>query len=209
MVPFVGAVSSFDHYATHCTNLYIKIISVAWYWPVEWFSLGLYRRYTFCPSCAPFSPLFLHQMFRACSRTVLSQYTGLISNPVIEPRASKASVTAHLSTSSETTTVVESISVGGDSGYLSHTHSRSDSLATVSTIAWFNTQEVEQDLEDDIGLIMKPASRKDLVKRFDELEEGEEHDEEEQEVSEDGQSLSVVSHVARKPVRVLKSSLRG
>ena len=135
--------------------------------------------------------------------------TGLISNPVIEPRASKASVMAHLSIAAETTTAMESISVGGDSGYLSHTHSRSDSLATVSTIAWFNTQEVEQDLEDDIGLIMKPASRKDLVNRFDELEEGEELDEEEQKVCEDGQSLSVVSHVARQPVRVFKSSLRG
>ncbi len=145
--------------------------------------------------------------------TVLSLCAGLISNPVIEPKASKVSVTALPSTSSETT-AMESISVGRDSGYLSHTHSRSDSLATVSTITWFNTQEIEQDLEDDIGLIMKPASRKDLVNRFDELEEGEEHDydDDKQEVGvacEDSQSLSVVSHVAWQPVRVFKSSLRG
>ena len=102
--------------------------------------------------------------------------------------------------------------MGGDSGYLSHTHSRSDSLATVSTIALFDTQEVEQDLEDDIGLIMKPASRKDLVNRFDELEEGEEHEDDGEEMGvacQDGRSLSVVSHVARQPVRVFKSSLRG
>ena len=102
--------------------------------------------------------------------------------------------------------------MGGDSGYLSHTHSRSDSLATVSTIALFDTQEVEQDLEDDIGLIMKPASRKDLVNRFDELEEGEEHEDDGEEMGvacRDGRSLSVVSHVARQPVRVFTSSLRG
>ena len=177
----------------------------------------IYRRYTFYLSCALFSLIFCTKCLEDVYLTLLypnilfyaflSHCTGLISNPVIEPRASKASVTAHLSTSSETTTAMESISVGGDSGYLSHTHS--DSLATVSTIAWFNTQEVEQDLEDDIGLIMKPASRKDLVNRFEELEEGEELDEEEQKVNDDGQSLSVVSHVAKQPVRVFKSSLRG
>jgi hypothetical protein len=106
---------------------------------------------------------------------------------------------------------MESISVGGDSGYLSHTHSRSDSLATVSTIALFDTQEVEQGLEDDIGLIMKPASRKDLVNRFDESEEGEGLGEEEEGVceAEEEQSLSMVSHVARQPIRVFISSLRG
>ena len=99
--------------------------------------------------------------------------------------------------------------MGGDSGYLSHTHSRSDSLATVSTIAWFNTEEVEQDLEDDIGLIMKPASRKDLVRRFDESEEGEGLGEDEGEEEEEERQLSMVSHVARQPVRVFRSSLRG
>lgn len=125
----------------------------------------------------------------------------------MKPRASKASITA-LPTRSSETTAMESISVGGDSGYLSHTHSRSDSLATVSTITWFNTEEVEQDLEDDIGLIMKPASRKDLVKRFDELEEGDGLGENEG-VCEEERPLSMVSHVARQPVRVFRSSLRG
>ena len=133
--------------------------------------------------------------------------SGLISNPVIEPKTSKVSVAQPTTTSSETT--VESISVGGDSGYLSHTHSRSDSLATVSTVTWFNTEEVEQDLEDDIGLIMKPASRKDLVSRIDELEEGAETEEDVGVACEDSQSLSVVSHVAKQPVRVIRSSLRG
>ena len=129
---------------------------------------------------------------------------------MVKPRASKTSITSLPSRSSETTTAaVESISVGGDSGYLSHTHSRSDSLATVSTITWFNTEEVEQDLEDDIGLIMKPASRKDLVRRFDESEEGEGLGEEEGEEEEEKRQLSMVSHVARQPVRVFRSSLRG
>ena len=103
----------------------------------------------------------------------------------------------------------ETISVGGDSGYLSHTHSRSDSICTVSSVTWFNEDEVEQDLEDDIGLIMKPASRKDLINRFDELEEGVEPEEDEGVVWDAEKSSSVLSHVAKQPVRVLKSSLKG
>ena len=128
---------------------------------------------------------------------------------MIEQKTSKLSV-AQLNPSSKTT--MESLSVGGDSGYLSHTHSRSDSLATVSTIELFDRQEVEQELEDDIGLIMKPASRKDLVNRFDESEEWEEYDDEQEErgVACDAvRSLSVVSCVARQPVRAFRSSLRG
>ena len=99
--------------------------------------------------------------------------------------------------------------MGGDSGYLSHAHSRSDSICTVSSVNWFNEVEVQQDLEDDIGLIMKPASRKDLVNRFDELDEGVELEEDVGVVFEVEQSSSVMSHVAKQPVRVLKSSLRG
>ena len=82
-------------------------------------------------------------------------------------------------------------------------------MCTVSSVNWFNEVEVQQDLEDDIGLIMKPASRKDLVNRFDELEEGVEPEEDEGVVFEVEQSSSVVSHVAKQPVRVLKSSLKG
>ena len=133
---------------------------------------------------------------------------GLISNPVIEQKTSKVSI-AQLNPSCRMT--MESISVGGDSGYLSHTHSRSDSLATVSTIELFDRQEVEQELEDDIGLIMKPASRKDLVNRFDESEELEEYEEEEERglPCDNDQSSSVMSCVARQPVRAFKSSIRG
>ena len=106
-------------------------------------------------------------------------------------------------------TSAETLSVGGDSGYLSHTHSRTTSLCTVSSMAWFNEDEIEQDLEDDIGLIMKPATRKDLVNRFDELEEGAEPEEDEGVVCDEEPPMSVVSHVAKQPVRVIKSSLKG
>lgn len=132
-------------------------------------------------------------------------FAGLISNPVVESRASKLSVSNP--PSSEST--LESSSVGGDSGYLSHAHSRTDSICTVSSVIWFNEDEIEQDLEDDIGLIMKPASRKDLVNRFDEIEEGAEHEEDEGVVCEEEQSVSIVSTVAKQPVKALKSSLRG
>lgn len=130
--------------------------------------------------------------------------TGLISNPVIEPKTSRVLTNNPLPQSSSDT-----MSVGGDSGYLSHTHSRTESICTVSSVTWFNEEEVEQHLEDDIGLIMKPASRKDLVNRVDEVEEGVAPEEDEGVVWDAQQSSSVVSHVAKQPIRVLKSSLKG
>lgn len=125
---------------------------------------------------------------------------------MIESKASKASKVWETNPLSSS----ETMSVGGDSGYLSYTHSRSQSMCTTSTIGLFNETEVEQDLEDDIGLIMKPASRKDLINRFDALEEGEELEEDEGVVCEDKtQSSSIVSRVARQPVKVIRSSLKG
>ena len=99
--------------------------------------------------------------------------------------------------------------MGGDSGYLSHTHSRTGSICTVSSVSCFNEEEIEQHLEDDIGLIMKPASRKDLINRIDEVEEGVALEEDEGVVWDVQQSSSIVSHVAKQPVKVLKSSLKG
>ena len=82
-------------------------------------------------------------------------------------------------------------------------------MCTVSSMTCFNEDEIEQDLEDDIGLIMKPATRKDLINRFDEIEEVAEPEEDEGVVCEEEESMSVVSHVAKQPVRAIKSSLKG
>ena len=123
---------------------------------------------------------------------------------MIEPRASRTSVS---NTSAQSS--LDTMSVGGDSGYLSHTHSRTGSICTVSSVTCFNEEEIEQHLEDDIGLIMKPASRKDLINRIDEVEEGMVPEEDEGVVWDAQQSSSIVSHVAKQPVRVLKSSLKG
>lgn len=81
---------------------------------------------------------------------------------MIEPKTSDMSMT-------NPETSMESVCVGRDSGYLSDTRS----LHTTWTITLIKDTDVDEDVEDDTGLIMMPASQ-DMMNRVDESEEPEE-----------------------------------